>query len=173
MKRSERAGLPVIALVGYTNAGKSSLMNALTDAGVLVQDKLFATLDPATRRLALPGGRDALLTDTVGFIRKLPHELVAAFRATLEGIEEASLIVHVVDSSHPHATEQIAAVEAVLGNLKVSGTPRLLAWNKIDLMPDAGGPGGARRGSRAFPVHQRAHREGPRRAACQDGGAPG
>jgi GTP-binding protein HflX len=136
----ERSGLPVIALVGYTNAGKSSLMNALTDAGVLVQDKLFATLDPATRRLSLPGGRDALLTDTVGFIRKLPHELVAAFRATLEGIEEASLIVHVVDSSHPHATEQIAAVESVLGGLKVSATPRLVAWNKVDLLADPGVP---------------------------------
>jgi GTP-binding protein HflX len=134
----ERSGLPVIALVGYTNAGKSSLMNALTDAGVLVQDKLFATLDPATRRLSLPGGRDSLLTDTVGFIRKLPHDLVAAFRATLEGIEEASLIVHVVDSSHPRATEQIAAVEAVLGGLEVSATPRLVAWNKIDLLPDPG-----------------------------------
>ena len=134
----DRSGLPVIALVGYTNAGKSSLMNALTDAGVLVQDKLFATLDPATRRLSLPGGRDSLLTDTVGFIRKLPHDLVAAFRATLEGIEEASLIVHVVDSSHPHATEQIAAVESVLGGLKVAATPRLVAWNKADLIPDTG-----------------------------------
>ena len=136
----KRSGLPVIALVGYTNAGKSSLMNALTDAGVLVQDKLFATLDPATRRLSLPGGRDSLLTDTVGFIRKLPHDLVAAFRSTLEGIEEASLIVHVVDGSHPHATEQIAAVETVLGGLKVAATPRLLAWNKADLLPAGTGP---------------------------------
>jgi GTPase len=136
----ERSGLPVIALVGYTNAGKSSLMNALTDAGVLVQDKLFATLDPATRRLSLPGGRDSLLTDTVGFIRKLPHDLVAAFRATLEGIEEASLIVHVVDSSHPRATELIAAVEEVLGGLAVSATPRIVVWNKIDLLTNAGIP---------------------------------
>jgi GTP-binding protein HflX len=133
--RREESGVPVIALVGYTNAGKSSLLNALTDAGVLVQDKLFATLDPTTRRLSLPKGREALLTDTVGFIRKLPHQLVAAFRATLEGIEEASLILHVVDGSHPHASEQIVAVDTVLGGLKIAGTPRLLVWNKSDLLP--------------------------------------
>ena len=132
--RRDRSGVPVVALVGYTNAGKSSLLNALTDAGVLVQDKLFATLDPTTRRLSLPKGREALLTDTVGFIRKLPHQLVAAFRATLEGIEEASLIVHVVDGSHPHATEQIAAVDSVLSGLEIAGTPRLLVWNKSDLI---------------------------------------
>jgi GTPase len=134
--RREASGLPVAALVGYTNAGKSSLLNALTGAGVLVQDKLFATLDPTTRRLKLPGGREALLTDTVGFIRKLPHALVAAFHATLEGIEEASLILHVVDGTHPHASEQIAAVDAVLSGLKVQGTPVLLLWNKIDLLPE-------------------------------------
>ncbi len=131
-----RAGLPVIALVGYTNAGKSSLLNALTGAGVLVQDRLFATLDPTTRRLMLPGGREALVTDTVGFIRKLPHELVAAFRATLEGIEEASLILHVVDGSHPHASEQVAAVQSVLSSLAIAHTPLLMVWNKADLLPD-------------------------------------
>jgi len=133
--RRESSGPPVAALVGYTNAGKSSLLNAITGAGVLVQDKLFATLDPITRRLALPGGREALLTDTVGFIRKIPHDLVAAFRATLEGIEEASLILHVVDSSHPHPSEQIAAVDEVLSGLELSTTPRLLVWNKTDLLP--------------------------------------
>jgi GTP-binding protein HflX len=127
--------MPVAALVGYTNAGKSSLLNAITGAGVLVQDKLFATLDPTTRRLTLPGGREALLTDTVGFIRKIPHDLVAAFRATLEGIEEASLILHVVDSSHPHPAEQVAAVNEVLAGLALASTPRLLVWNKIDLLP--------------------------------------
>ena len=129
-----KAGLPVIALIGYTNAGKSSLLNALTGARVLVQDRLFSTLDPTTRRLSLPGGREVLFTDTVGFIRKLPHELVAAFRATLEGIEEASLLLHIVDSSHPHPSEQVAAVEAVLSSLRVSHTPVLMVWNKIDLV---------------------------------------
>jgi GTP-binding protein HflX len=134
-ERRESSGMPVAALVGYTNAGKSSLLNAITGAGVLVQDKLFATLDPTTRRLTLPGGRDVLLTDTVGFIRKIPHDLVAAFRATLEGIEEASLILHVVDSSHPHPAEQVAAVNEVLAGLDLASTPRLLVWNKIDLLP--------------------------------------
>lgn len=128
-----RTGVPVVALIGYTNAGKSSILNALTDAGVLVQDRLFATLDPTTRKLRLPGGREVLLTDTVGFIRRLPHELVAAFRATLEGIEEASLILHVVDGSHPHASEQISAVEKVLAGLDVAGVPTVLALNKMDL----------------------------------------
>jgi GTP-binding protein HflX len=135
-KQRERAEVPVVAIVGYTNAGKSSLLNALTGAGVLVQDKLFVTLDPTTRRLTLPGGREALLTDTVGFIRKLPHDLVAAFRATLEGVEEASLIVHVVDSSHPHASELVSTVNSVLASLNVGSTPRLIAWNKIDLLAD-------------------------------------
>ncbi len=150
-----RAGLPVIALVGYTNAGKSSLLNALTGAGVLVQDKLFATLDPTTRRLTLPGGREALLTDTVGFIRKLPHALVAAFRATLEGIEEASLILHIVDGSHPHSSEQVAAVQAVLSSLHVADTPLLMIWNKMDLLPDRSLPqpsGTAHNGSLAISV---------------------
>ena len=139
-RQRKKAGLPVVALVGYTNAGKSSLLNALTGAGVLVQDRLFATLDPTTRRLLLPGGREALLTDTVGFIRKLPHQLVAAFRATLEGIEEAALIIHVVDGSHPHASEQVAAVQSVLSSLDIAHTPLLMAWNKMDLLPGHGIP---------------------------------
>ena len=135
-KQRERAGVPVVAIVGYTNAGKSSLLNALTGAQVLVEDKLFATLDPTTRRLSLPGGKEILLTDTVGFIRKLPHDLVAAFRATLEGVKEASLILHVVDSSHPRASELVSTVDSVLESLKVGSTPRLIAWNKIDLLAD-------------------------------------
>jgi GTPase len=134
-KQRERAGVPVVALVGYTNAGKSSLLNALTGAEVLVQDKLFATLDPTTRRLALPAGREVLLTDTVGFIRKLPHDLVAAFRGTLEGIEEASLILQVVDAGHPRTGEQIQAVDSVLGQLAVHATPRIIVWNKMDTVP--------------------------------------
>ena len=135
-KQRDKSGIPVVAIVGYTNAGKSSLLNALTGAGVLVQDKLFATLDPTTRRLTLPSGREVLLTDTVGFIRKLPHDLVAAFRGTLEGIEEASLILQVVDASHPRTAEQIQAVDSVLEDLAVHATPRLIVWNKTDLLPD-------------------------------------
>jgi GTP-binding protein HflX len=136
-KQRDRAGIPVVAIVGYTNAGKSSLLNALTGAGVLVQDKLFATLDPTTRRLTLPAGREVLLTDTVGFIRKLPHDLVAAFRGTLEGIEEAALILHIVDAGHPRTGDQIQAVDGVLADLEVHATPQLIVWNKIDLL--AGG----------------------------------
>ncbi len=137
-KKRNRLGLPIVSIVGYTNAGKSSLLNALTGAGVLVEDKLFATLDPTTRRLRLPGGGEALLTDTVGFIRKLPHDLVAAFRSTLEDVREASLIIHVVDATHPRTADQIAAVESVLTGLEVIHTPRLLAWNKIDALPADG-----------------------------------
>ena len=139
---------PIVALVGYTNAGKSSLMNALTRAGVVVRDQLFATLDPTLRRLALPGGRVALLSDTVGFIRKIPHQLVAAFQATLEEVQEAELLLHVVDVSHPHAELQQAAVEAVLGELGLADRPTILAYNKIDRLgqrPDfPWGPGSGR-----------------------------
>lgn len=123
---------PIVALVGYTNAGKSSLMNALTRAGVAVRDQLFATLDPTLRRLTLPGDRVALLSDTVGFIRKIPHQLVAAFQATLEEVQEAELLLHVVDVSHPHAELQQAAVETVLGELGLAGRPTILVYNKID-----------------------------------------
>jgi GTPase len=123
---------PVVALVGYTNAGKSSLMNALTHAGVAVRDQLFATVDPTLRRLTLPGDRVALLSDTVGFIRKIPHQLVAAFQATLEEVQEAELLLHVVDISHPHAELQQAAVEAVLGELGLADRPTILVYNKID-----------------------------------------
>jgi GTP-binding protein HflX len=123
---------PILALVGYTNAGKSSLLNALTHAGVPVQDQLFATLDPTLRRLALPGNRVALLSDTVGFIRKLPHQLVAAFQATLEEIQEATILLHVVDISHAHADAQQSAVESVLGELGLADRPTILVCNKID-----------------------------------------
>ena len=134
--RRRESHLPLVALVGYTNAGKSTLLNALTPARVLAEDKLFATLDPTTRKMLLPSGRDALITDTVGFIQKLPTDLVAAFRATLEEILEADLILHVVDASHPNALEQAAVVEEVLDDLGAGHIPAVTAFNKIDLLPD-------------------------------------
>ncbi|GLC45322.1 hypothetical protein PLESTB_000309600 [Pleodorina starrii] len=126
--------IPVVGICGYTNAGKSTLLNTLTNAGVLAEDQLFATLDPTTRRLRLKGNKEILMSDTVGFIQKLPTELVAAFRATLEEIRDASIILHVVDISHPSAAAQNAAVLAVLDELGVdcSATPIVTAWNKID-----------------------------------------
>lgn len=126
------AALPVVALIGYTNAGKSSLVNSLTDAQIMTADQLFATLDPTVRRAVLPNHRPVLLVDTVGFIQKLPHDLVAAFRATLEEVVEADLLVHVVDGSHPHWAEQMTAVEEVLQDLGAGETPRINAINKID-----------------------------------------
>lgn len=130
--RRKDVPVPIVALVGYTNAGKSSLLNALTNSQVLAEDKLFATLDPITRHLRAPGQRDILLTDTVGFVRKLPHHLVAAFRATLEEVVQADLLVHVVDASHPGLAEQVRAVEEVLHELRADDKPTLVAFNKID-----------------------------------------
>jgi GTPase len=129
------SGLPVVALAGYTNAGKSTLMNALTSAGVVSSNQLFATLDPTTRRLELPNHQEVLLTDTVGFIQKLPTDLVAAFRATLEEIVEADVILHIVDASHPQLMEQADAVEDELEDLGVQDRPRLTVLNKVDLIP--------------------------------------
>lgn len=126
--------MAVVALVGYTNAGKSTLLNRLTDAGVLAEDKLFATLDPTTRRVELPGGRTVLMTDTVGFINNLPTMLIAAFRATLEEINEATLLVHVVDVTHPNAVEQFATVNEVLEELGADGKPTVIALNKADML---------------------------------------
>ena len=120
------------SIVGYTNAGKSTLLNALTGADVLAENKLFATLDPTTRRLRLPTNQNVLLTDTVGFIRKLPHGLVEAFKATLEEVVQADLLLHVVDVSHPQAEEQISSVEAVLSEIGAEGKPTLMVFNKID-----------------------------------------
>ncbi|XP_027332992.1 uncharacterized protein LOC113847883 isoform X2 [Abrus precatorius] len=128
--------VPVVSLVGYTNAGKSTLLNRLTGADVLAEDKLFATLDPTTRRVQMKNGKEFLLTDTVGFIQKLPTTLVAAFRATLEEISESSLLVHLVDISHPLAEQQINAVDKVLSELDVSSIPRLMVWNKVDKASD-------------------------------------
>jgi GTP-binding protein HflX len=133
----KRSGVPVVAIVGYTNAGKSTLLNALTGADVLVQDQLFATLDPTTRRCELPGNRPALFTDTVGLIQKLPTQLIAAFRATLEEITEADLLLHVVDVTHPQALAQVRAVEETLRELDVDALPCVTALNKIDRLPES------------------------------------
>jgi GTPase len=135
------SGLPVVSLVGYTNAGKSTLMNALTGAGVLSSNQLFATLDPTTRRLELASHHEILLTDTVGFIQKLPTDLVAAFRATLEEITESDVIVHVIDASHPQVDEQVEAVEDELEVLGVDSKPRISVLNKADLIPPERLPG--------------------------------
>jgi GTP-binding protein HflX len=134
--RRRKAAIPTVALVGYTNAGKSTLLNYLADADVLVADKLFATLDPTTRRVELPGGYHVLFTDTVGFIQKLPTTLVAAFRATLEEITEADLLLHVVDITHPNANAQAEAVRATLEDIDVGEVPLVTALNKVDLLSD-------------------------------------
>lgn len=133
-RRRARQRVPVISLVGYTNAGKSTLMRALSGADVLVEDKLFATLDPVTRRVALPQGGAFLLTDTVGFIQSLPTQLVAAFRATLEELSEASLLLHVVDITHPDAAEQAQTVEDTLADLGLADKPYITVLNKADLI---------------------------------------
>ncbi|KAM3312736.1 hypothetical protein ACQJBY_032513 [Aegilops geniculata] len=130
--RRQSVPIPVVSLVGYTNAGKSTLLNHLTGADVLAEDKLFATLDPTTRRVLMKSGTEFLLTDTVGFIQKLPTMLVAAFRATLEEISESSIIVHLVDISHALAQQQIGAVDKVLKELDIDSVPKLVVWNKID-----------------------------------------
>ncbi len=136
-----RAELETAAIVGYTNAGKSTLLNALTGASVHAEHRVFATLDPTTRRLALPTGREMLLTDTVGFIQKLPTDLVAAFRATLEEVTEADLVIQVLDASSPTVLEQAATVEQVLADLGAKDKPRVVALNKVDLL----GPAARRR----------------------------
>jgi len=128
----QRNQWPLASIVGYTNAGKSTLLNALTGAVVLAEDKLFATLDPTTRRLRLPTNQNVLLTDTVGFIRKLPHGLVEAFKATLEEVVQADLLLHVVDASHPQADEQVQAVNSVLDEIGATGKPTLMVFNKTD-----------------------------------------
>jgi len=136
-RKSRRAsGLASVAIVGYTNAGKSTLLNRLTDAGVLTENRLFATLDPTTRRLALPGGEPVLLSDTVGFVRSLPHGLVEAFQGTLEVAALADYLVHVVDASAPDPEGQITAVREVLSEIDAAEVPELLVFNKVDLAPD-------------------------------------
>ncbi len=138
VKRSgrERSGIPQIALAGYTNAGKSTLMNALTGAGALVADQPFATLDPTTRRLTLPGGRRVTLSDTVGFVRKLPHDLVEAFKSTLDEVSRADLVLHVANAAAPDVGEQISAVREVLDEIGAGLIPEVLVLNKWDLLAD-------------------------------------
>ena len=167
--RGDAAGCATVAIVGYTNAGKSTLLNRLTDAGVLVEDRLFATLDPTTRRLDLPGGETVLLTDTVGFVRKLPHQLVEAFRTTLDVVTEADLLVHVVDASAPDPEEQIDAVRAVLAEIGAGARARAARVQQ--------GRPGRRRGRRRLVAtpprfgvvlgrHRRGHRRAPARPSA-------
>ncbi|HEV7217672.1 MAG: GTPase HflX [Terriglobales bacterium] len=136
-QRRQSTEVPMVALVGYTNAGKSTLFNVLTQAAVVASPRMFATLDPTIRAISLPSRREMLLSDTVGFIRNLPHTLVSAFRATLEELQRADLILHVSDASNPLSVEQDAQVEKVLKELEVEGKPRLRIMNKSDLLPEA------------------------------------
>lgn len=135
-QQRQKTGIPIVAIVGYTNAGKSTLLNALSNAEVFVEDKLFATLDPTIRRLTLPDKSDVLITDTVGFIRKLPPTLLTAFRATLEELNEASVLLHVVDLSSRNAAEQCQTVEEILADLNLDDKPRITVLNKIDRLLD-------------------------------------
>ena len=150
----QRSNWPLASIVGYTNAGKSTLLNALTGSDVLAKDILFATLDPTTRRLKLPTNQNVLLTDTVGFIKKLPHGLVEAFKATLEEVVRADLLLHVVDISHPQAEEQIAAVDAVLKEIGADEKSTLMVFNKMDRLDPEGtgaGVGALKRLQEKFP----------------------
>lgn len=129
--------LPIISIVGYTNAGKSTLLNALTDSRVMAEDRLFATLDPSSRRLRFPRDVEVIITDTVGFIRNLPKELMVAFRATLEELDNADLLLHVIDISNPRFEDQIVSVEKILRELKLDRIPGIYVFNKTDLLgPD-------------------------------------
>jgi GTP-binding protein HflX len=134
-KRRARREVPTLSIVGYTNAGKSTLLRALTKTEVHIEDKMFATLDPTSRRLRFPQDREVIVTDTVGFIRDLPEDLVAAFRATLEELEDADLLLHVVDAASPDIERRIEAVRGVLRDIGLGDTPELLVFNQIDRLP--------------------------------------
>src|SRR5207237_9147037 len=135
-RQRNRTGVPVVSIVGYTNAGKSTLLNSLTDSDVLAENRLFATLDPTSRRLKFPRDREVIITDTVGFIRDLPKDLVNAFRATLEELSDADLLLHVVDAADPAHEDQVAAVEGILETLELHHKPRRMVWNKAYLLSD-------------------------------------
>ena len=141
-RRRRRQGMHVVALVGYTNAGKSTLLKALSGDNIFTEDLLFATLDPITRRVRMPSGHEVLWTDTVGFIQKLPTQLVASFRATLEELADADVLVHLVDITHEHAEEQYQTVERTLDELGLTGKPRVVAFNKVDVLADQAGRNG-------------------------------
>jgi GTP-binding protein HflX len=134
--KREKTAIPVISIVGYTNAGKSTLLNALTNSSVFTEDRLFATLDPKSARLRFPRDAEAIITDTVGFIRDLPPDLFAAFRATLDELQEADFLLHVVDISNPHFENHIQAVDKILEELEIARKPSLLVFNKADRLPD-------------------------------------
>ncbi|MEA3253316.1 MAG: GTPase HflX [Chloroflexota bacterium] len=136
-RRRKERGVSIVALVGYTNAGKSTLFNAISEASVIVGNKLFSTLDPVTRRVTLPDGQQVLITDTVGFIHKIPTSIIAAFRATLEELDEADLILHMVDITHKNAANQCRTVEEILTNLKLKDKPKIMVFNKMDLALDS------------------------------------
>ena len=144
MERRKKSTIPMATLVGYTNAGKSTLFNALSDARVLEANQLFSTLDPVTRRIRLPSGAPLLLSDTVGFIQKLSPKVIAAFRATLDELERADILLHVIDVTHPKAPEQTEVVEQTLEDLGLGDRPRLLVINKMDLLQNSAGADGAR-----------------------------
>jgi GTP-binding protein HflX len=150
-KRRDRRGVPVLSIVGYTNAGKSTLLRALTQSDVHIEDKMFATLDPISRRLRFPREREVIITDTVGFIRDLPEDLIAAFHATLEELRDASLLLHVVDAASPDMDRRIQAVHEVLGELGLDQKPELLVFNQIDRLPEDEIEGLARR-YQAIPI---------------------
>ncbi len=159
-----RAGLPIVSIVGYTNAGKSTLLNSLTRSAELTEDLLFATLDTATRRLRFPREREVIVTDTVGFIRSLPRSLMGAFKATLEELQDADLLLHLVDCANPRFAEQIDQVEAILAELELADKPRLMVFNKEDLLPEL-----KRRIPLAFmKVRQQARRHGAIMVSAQD-----
>jgi len=154
-RRRQKQALPTAALVGYTNAGKSSLLNALTRADLPVADKFFATLDPTLRKVILPGGRAILISDTVGFIKKLPHQLVAAFKATLEEVRSADLLLHVIDISHPQWQHQEQAVTALLEELGVAAKPLINLYNKMDKLPNPEAVAFLTRGPRSVVISAR------------------